>query len=261
MPNLWKTNSWANWPDNFTVLSFSPTWRRKRTPCVKDFFLKHVLINSFLQVGCQEPCKLGEFSNLAKVLLRNVQVVWWWPQVHPGDHCHTQPQIHKINHQVISVQISSSLQKSSTCLVNSESPDPHSPRSQDSAGRKGTCFCFSMASILDGPPWNIQPIPSGLLRTVEVATRSWGGHRGVPWDQFKFKNWNQLKQKAELNLSEMYAVTASFRLRPGAKPNHLYIHQAGKLKSWGRRRAGLASLSSGWAQKQRDESSLEISIA
>lgn len=89
----------------------------------------------------------------------------------------------------------------------------------------------------DGPPWNTQPIPSGLLRTVEVATRSWGGHRGVPWDQFKFKSWNQLKQKAELNLSEMYAVTASFRLRPGAKPNHLYIHQAGKLKSWGRRRA------------------------
>lgn len=89
----------------------------------------------------------------------------------------------------------------------------------------------------DRPPCNAQPIPSCLLRTVEVATRSWGGHRGVPWDQFKFKNWNQLKQKAELNLSEMYDVTASFRLRPGAKPNNLYIHQAGKLKSWGRRRA------------------------
>lgn len=199
------------------------------------------MINSFLQVGCQEPCELGEISNLAKVL-QNVQVVWRWPQVHPGDHCQTQPQIHKINKIRLSLYKSRAPSRSpqpAWWTVGPQTLTPHSPWIQ----LEGRALLLLLLDGLhpDGPPWNAQPIPSCLLRTVEVATRSRGGHRGVPWDQFKFKNWNQLKLKAELNLSEMYDVTASFRLRPGAKPNNLYIHQAGKLKSWGRRRAVVAS--------------------
>lgn len=58
----------------------------------------------------------------------------------------------------------------------------------------------------------------------------------------------------------MYNVTASFRLGPGAKANNLYIHQAWKLESRGEGRQWLA-FSSDRAQNQRDESSLEISIA
>lgn len=52
---------------------------------VLRIFKKCVPINSFLQIGCQEP-REQEFSDFAKAL-HNVQVAWRWPKAHPGDHC------------------------------------------------------------------------------------------------------------------------------------------------------------------------------
>ena len=137
MPSLWKTNSWANWPDNFTVLSFSPTWRRKRTPCAKDFFKNVYWLTVFSKLDARNHVS-KENSPTWQRYYEMFRLSDDDPKsVHPGDHCHTQPHIHRINHLVISVQISSSLQKSSASLGNRRSLDPHSPQAQNWAWRKG----------------------------------------------------------------------------------------------------------------------------
>lgn len=61
---------------------------------------------------------------------------------------------------------------------------------------------------------------------MEVARlKSWELLRSI-----QILNWHQLKKKAEVNLTEMDNGTASFKLRPRAKPNNSCIHQVGNWR-------------------------------